>query len=208
VVGKPGLPVVFETIGVAAPYATLDGAVSNVTMSNGNLTATHINATNNSGTRSTALKTSGKYYFEVVLTTFAATASNTVGIILSSGTYTQMVSSGLASTVYNPGTGGIFSNGAFSTRTLGAAVAGDLIGIAIDLDGRKGWFRKNGGNWNGQPIGVENPATGLGIVVIASGSYAPVLGFGVQANDVTTANLGGSAFVGAVPAGFTSGWPA
>ena len=56
VVGKPGMPVVYETIGVAAPLSmrrSIPRRATGVTLSNGNLTATHTSApiTGGSGRR-------------------------------------------------------------------------------------------------------------------------------------------------------------
>jgi hypothetical protein len=87
---------------------------------------------------------------------------------------------------------------------------GTLTGIAVDLDARKTWFRKGAaGNWNGLVIGSENPAAGLGGVVMAATiSFLPVVVFGPGAGSDYILNAGASAFVGAVPSGFTAGWPA
>jgi hypothetical protein len=57
---------------------------------------------------------------------------------------------------------------------------------------------------------VENPDTGTGGVVIPAGTIVPIVVFGGGGgvpNNVVTANFGASAFSGAVPSGFTSGWP-
>src|SRR4051812_16638591 len=48
------------------PFAALDTPSSNVTLSSGNLTATH-NDTAVGGARCTAFKTSGKYFFSVTV---------------------------------------------------------------------------------------------------------------------------------------------
>jgi hypothetical protein len=75
-------------------WATFDGATANVTMSNGNLTATMNSNSADGGARSTSNKSSGKYYFE-----FTAVAPNgfadAVGIILSTGTFVDMQSNQL-----------------------------------------------------------------------------------------------------------------
>jgi hypothetical protein len=193
--------------GTGAPaYATLDGTATNVTLSNGNLTATHSNTSTNSGAVSTAMKGTGKRYFEATFTT-TPSAGDGIGILLSSGTFTDMISVGSNTSVQFAGSGGIiYSNGGSSGMSTGAIANGDKISAAIDLDNRRGWFRRNGGNWNGS--GTANPATNTGGFTIQSGSFAPAVGFttGGSGNSVTL-NLGATAFTYTVPAGFTSGWP-
>jgi len=200
--------------GAPVVYATLDGAAVATTMSNGNLTATHNAATTADGVRSTALKTSGKYYFEVTRGVNGANpggATCFMGIILSTGLVGDPATGTNVSACYPNQAGGVYSNNTFTNKTVGAAVApGDLVGIAIDLDNRKAWFCKNNLNWLNAVIGSENPATNTGGVVIAAGSWTPAVGFlgsGAVVGDSFTANFGASAFSGTVPSGFTSGWP-
>jgi hypothetical protein len=181
--------------------ATLDGAATNVTMSNGNLTATHSTHDSNSGVRSTATKTTGKYYFEA---TVSMDASNScVGIILSTGTYFNLVTFGHDCVITGKGTGNILANNANSGKTLGAIAAGSVIGVAIDFGGRLAWLRKSGGNWNGDA--AANPATGAnGVAFPATVAFTPVVGFGAEATgfDTATFNFGQSTFANAAPSGF------
>jgi hypothetical protein len=200
--------------GAPLPLTTWDsGTVSNVTLSNGNLTATHSNTTDNSGARSTAGKNGGKLYFEVAATDLDGNA-DAIGIITAAGTFTNFVTNGTNCAAVYRNTGNIFTNNANSGRTLGALVDGDVIGVAVDLDNDKVWFRKApSGLWNGQAIGSQDPAANIGGASISSFSsttMAPAIGFGgpsTQAGDNMTANFGATAFVGAVPTGFTAGWP-
>lgn len=205
-----GLPVAYETIGVAAPMvaATLNGASSGVTLSNGNLTAAYVSGSA-AGGRSASLKNTGKYYFETTIGQHSNTGSSNdcVGVLLSSGTYVDFLN-GTNSAMARFSTGGIFSNNAASGKNMGVAVTADVVGSAIDLDNRRCWFRKGAaGLWNGLAIGSANPATNVGGDVIAAGSFAPAVGFNWIAGDSQTANFGAAAFSGAVPAGFTAGWP-
>jgi hypothetical protein len=199
----------FAVAKVGSTSATFDGTPSNVTLTNTNLTATHANTTNNSGARSNSNQSTGKFYFEVAVTTTHG-AFDCVGILTAAGTYTDLVTSGVNCMAIYKGTGNISSNNANSGRTLGAIALGDTIGVAVDLAARRGWIRKNGGNWNGLAIGSENPATGLGgVVVAATVSFAPAVGFGgsgTAANDAMTANFGDTAFQAAAPVGFAN-WP-
>jgi SPRY domain len=194
---------------VLAPsgLASFDGAVSAVNVSNDNLTATHASAANNAGVRSLSLKSTGKFYFEVAMTTTHG-AFDCAGILTSSGLFVDLVANGANCVVAYKNTGNIFSNNANSGKTLGAMAAGDVLGFAIDLTARKGWVRKNGGNWNGLAIGSENPATGLGgVTIAATATFAPAVGFGgtgTAAGDEMTANFGGTSFAATAPAGFTN----
>jgi hypothetical protein len=189
----------------AAAFATFDGTASNATLSNGNLTGTHANTNNNSGARSTTLLSSGKYYFEVTVGNTHG-LNDSAGVLLSTGTYTDLVTNGLNCVVVNLANGALFGNNVASTKSLPAIGAGDVIGIAIDLGNRNGWFRKNGGNWNGLAIGSENPATNAGGVPIASsGSFSPAIGFGGTSSasgDNMTANFGVTSFAFTPPSGF------
>lgn len=203
-------PVVFETIGVAAPvtYASFDGVATNVTLSNNNLTATHSTSTSGSGARSLALKTTGKYYYEVVGNS-APGAGDAVALGSAAATYVQLTgnTAGQYVVVYQS-TGVIFVSTTNSGKNIASLLAGMVAGIAVDLDARLLWVRSNNGNWNGDP--AANPATGVGgITVTAAISFAPMVGYGATAaGHAMTANFGASAFSGAVPAGFTPGWPA
>jgi hypothetical protein len=83
-------------------------------------------------------------------------------------------------------------------------LAGDVIGIAVDLNARLIWFRRNGGNW--YVDAAANPTTGTNGVTIAGVlAYAPVVTFGgsgTVANDAFTANFGQSAYTTPAPSGF------
>jgi hypothetical protein len=208
VVGMPGLPVVFDTIGVAPSFATFDPATvsaGDVTLSNGNLTVTHATATANVGVR--GISASGKYYFEV--THVSGAAGDAVGLVTTTGTYGNVLA-GTNCTVAFTTSGNISSNNGASGKNIGTLTpASTVIGVAVDLTARKAWFRKGAGNWNGLAIGSENPATGLGGVTVApTVSFMPVVAFGASAGgDSYTVNFGATAFANAAPAGF-SNWPA
>lgn len=210
-----GTPVVYETIGVAPPvaWATLNGAVSPaVVVSNGGLTVTHTTQTSSLGAASASFKATGKYYFEVVqqVTTHAG---NGFGILLSTGTFAQ-AATGTNSVEIADGGGStttiIWANNVSTGKNLGAYVLTDVFKFAFNLDIRRAWICRNNGLWNA--TAGDDPATAVGGVVIAAGSFSPHVVFGTGGpgteTDAFTFNLGQSAFVGAVPAGFTAGWPA
>lgn len=219
VVGKPGMPVVFETIGVVAPvtYAAMDVPLAtSVTLSGNNLIVTNTGTTSfDQGARvaNAACKSTGKRYFEITLTTLLAGGSGKgVGVVDVGTSYTNFGSSALHGAGMYTGSGNIWTNGGNSSVSLGARSTGNVIGIAADFDNGKIWFRvAPAGNWNNNV--ANDPATNVGGIACVTPTYTmgPICTFGGTggtAGNVFTFNLGASAFVGAVPAGFTSGWPA
>lgn len=178
-------------------------------LSSGNLTAISSSAAGVHGVASVDGKTTGKYYVEVTIggTTFA---SNTgLGINTLSPSWASSPAATNASYTYFT-TGNIWYNGAFTSFTLGAVVAGNVIGIAVDLDNNKVWYRKGAGNWNGNA--THNPATNTGGIslstVAAAGRYW-FLSAVADANSTASyaLNAGDTAFTQTVPSGFTAGWP-
>ena len=106
--------------------------------------------------------------------------------------------------------GAIFLDGATTGSTIGTITSGTVVGIAVDCDQRLIWFRSGAaGNWNGSA--GANPATGVGgILVTAQGRGIPIYptAWLIGGSEQTTANFGDTAFVGAVPSGYTSGFTA
>jgi hypothetical protein len=204
-----GMPVAYETIGVAAAItpATFNGTPSaGVVMSNGNLTATHGTINPSTGVSSASLLSAGKYYFEVIVQV-TTTSANAMGIMSAGSTFgTTDVQTLWTSLNLGPSTI-IWSNGLSTGKNLGAAAVGDVFGFAVDLTARLAWVRRNNGSWNND--GTANPTTGVGGVVIGAGSFAPAVKFtNGAATDAFTGNFGASAFANPVPSGFTAGWPA
>ena len=189
--------------GGGTTYATFDGTPTNVTVSNDGLTATH-SSSGVGSVISTEFFSTGKFYFEVVLQT-STTNADSVGVIKSASAVTTANITGVS---LGSGSALIYSNGVNTGISLGVSAVGDRYDMAIDLTARQGWIRRNGGNWNGS--GTANPATNVGGVTIAATvTFAPYAAFNAGANsNAMTANFGASAFSGAVPSGFTPGWPA
>jgi hypothetical protein len=196
------------------PTVTWDSAtVTSVTLSGGNLVATNTGTTSASqGAHvvSTSGKTTGKYYFEQTITTSNAGINRGVGIGTTASTYTNMGGSATTGVNMYWGSGAIWANGANTGIILTGGVSpGGVVGIAVDLDNRKIWFRVTpSGNWNNS--GTANPATNVGGITVPAGTMIPFSTFGGTsgaAGNVLTANFGASTFNGAVPSGFTPGWP-
>jgi hypothetical protein len=202
---------------------TFDPAsVQSVTLSGGNLVATNTGTTGtNQGAQALAssAKSSGKYYWE---TTYNIWGDGSVFCLygcalIPTGTsaYNTAGTTGIGGARIAI-TGAITANGT-GGGTLGSLSQGDTIAIAVDIAALKIWFRGvagpdfgTPGQWNGSAINGD-PATGAGGTTIIGGSLVPAVCFGgtggVSGNR-QTANFGGSAFLAAVPAGFTAGWPA
>lgn len=182
---------------------------ANITLSGGNLIATF---SNNfiGGARAAHSQTTGKYYFEVT-----ANQMNYGGGGIGMANATIDMTSVVPSTVATGTTGLRTSNGSIYVNgvagpALAPITAGMVICVAVDLGARLIWYRQGAaGQWNGS--GAANPGTGVGGVTLTSlggGSLAAFPWFSSGNNgDKATANFGDSAFVGAVPSGFTAGFP-
>ena len=174
----------------------------NVTLSSLNLKAT--TSTASAGVRAVNSKNAGKYYFEITYTT-VNTNTFTSGLSLSSASLPAPAAGALT---VSRSSGNISVNNVSSGSSLGIIAPGSVVGIAVDITGKLAWLRiAPSGNWNGS--GTANPATGTGGVNITSISTGPLFPlFAGASADAATANFGDSAFSGAVPSGFTAGWPA
>lgn len=214
--GKPGLGVVFVNADggpVTPPItpATFNGTPSGlVTVTNGGRTVAHNNSSSQEGVCSRSGYSSGKYYFELTLQGSVSSAEGIGVAPFTSGAWADPGGNAIAGFGLNLGTAGstiIYSNNVSSGKNLGTAAVGNVFGFALDLTAKLGWVSKNGGNWNNDA--AANPATGVGGVTIPAGTLAPYVRFAAGgATDAVTGNFGASAFAGAVPSGFTSGWPA
>jgi SPRY domain len=211
------------TVVPAFTAATWDPATATaVTLSGGNLVVTSTTSSGDQGARGANAvgKTSGKYYFEVTLTTETSGGNTGFGIGTTASTYTAMGNNATAGgQVYL--NGGIYANGSNSGFAVANPVNGHVIGVAVDLTAHKIWFRNHnnpdpggaggvGTGWNGiaaaSPPYAQDPNTGAGGITIPSGTIVPFCTFNASGN-VFTANFGASAFAFTVPSGFTSGWP-
>lgn len=205
-VAAGGMPVVYDTIGIVVPFVgtTWNPAdkTAGMTLTNNNLTTS--SSISNSGVRSIKGVSAGKYYVEFTATWLSGSTSVGVGI---ASTLFSAVPTNQCSVLL---TGNINLNGSNTGKTLGALGAGAVIGMALDASGKLIWFRKGAaGLWLGS-AGAD-PAAGIGgqdISAIAAGALFCWISQGSSTGEVTVANFGASAFVGAVPSGYTAGWPA
>ena len=182
----------------ASNYAILSpiwsGTTSSIggTWSNGNLKYTNT-STNQLALSSFALPSSGKYYWEVTLTTISGGYPNSnpkFGIC--DGTY---YTSGLGAW-YVRADGLKYNQSSTSSSCFGSAfTGGDVAGFAVDMDNQTITFYKN------------NTAGASGFTSILTGATGNILYpfvSGSQANDVFDANFGQRPFAYTPPSGFKS----
>lgn len=173
---------------------------ANVTLSNGDLTASSTGVSGNGLiVRSTTGKTNGKWYWEITVGS-TNPSRNLNGVLRSTTALASFLGAYPTSWSYY-GDGRKFTN--FSGTAYGSSyTAGDVIGIALDLDNGKIWFSKNG-TWQNS----GDPAAGTGEAF--SGLSGTIhAGFSNDASGNTTnatANFGATAFAYSPPSGFTAG---
>lgn len=176
-----------------------------ILLSNSNRTATIDTGTtaSSAAVRCDSAESTGKLYFEVEsdyqtdgsMAIMVATLGATLGDDISSANVWGYQSDGA--------TGGDTASG----PTLASYTAGDVVGIALDLDAGKIWFSKNG-TW----LNSGNPATGASpVFTFTGGGYtlAPYLGLYADVGPPPPPVAATAAFTDAdlqysLPAGFTA----
>lgn len=171
-----------------ATYATLNPSDkgANISLSNGNKTGTLTTTDGYQTVRSTISVTSGKWYWEVVFTGVNAAL---FGIANASATLTNFVGSDangwayfVSAQKYNNGTG----------TAYGATWAsGDVIGVALDMDGGTLIFNKNN-------VSQGTAFTGLTGTIFAAMSINKV-------SESFTVNFGATALTYSPPGGYNAG---
>ena len=183
--------------------------LSGVTLSGSNLIATSNSSTGSSNmnwVRAADFQQTGKFYWEITMTTWAG--ANTAACLATKACVPATWNAAGLLAIYNDGDIRIAGNVIVSGFT--GLVSGAVMCFALDLTNGLFWARVGAaGNWNASS--TANPVTGAGGVSLATmgvggafGAY-PAATF-TAASDKVTANFGGSAFAGVVPAGFTSGF--
>jgi len=171
---------------VRGNYSTLNPLFVNntypITYSNGNLNATRAGG-GQGGITNTFGMSSGKWYWEVVFSTF----TYNIGITTNPAGSTTG-SEGLAG--YNGGGGtsiGLQPNGVLRTNgTAGSTytswTTGDVMGIALDMDGGNLYFYKNGTVMNsGSPVATSLTGSTWFFITSAESGASLVANFGQRA---------------------------
>ena len=160
---------------------------SNVTLSNGNLTATGSATSGNvRGNFGRTTGSSTKFYYELTLTSVAGGGSCYAGFGLSTASLTTSV--GGAGSAADRVVNGNTTVGSTASNNVGAAAAGNVLGLGLDLSTRLMTVYKNG-----------VPAASQIAIALGAGTYYPMITVG--SGDVVIANFGASSFI-ALPSGF------
>lgn len=175
----------------ATTYATWNPAdkSTHITLTAGNLTATNDTSGTDGAVRSTISKSSGKWYWE--LTGLSGTNCDIVGIALGTASIAA------SATGFDPNSWGFYPCSAglkFNNSASGGAyganiVGGDVVGVALDMDGGTVTIYKNG-------VSQGTMYTGL------SGAMFASVGNG---GTNVTANFGATALSFTPPAGYCAG---
>lgn len=202
--------------GVMTQMATLSpatvGGTGAYAFSNGNLSATRTDAGSSvAAVRSPSGRSAGKFYFEAKI---VGGLDGGWGVIQTNQAFGAVpgVDSGMVALAkLDQWTGNVFVNSATASGTIigsgGPHIAsGDWVGVAVDLDNKKIWFRSAGHtSWNNN--GAANPGTNTGGLDISGMTFPLQPWFETYAAaSAITANFGQSAYAMTVPSGFGN-WP-
>jgi hypothetical protein len=222
---NPNLSCVFNSVAgivsnvkmLGVSYAHLDqekttaNASEQVGLLEGNTVIKKIAGPSISASRANIGKTSGKWYFEVKIESVGGSgvSNSTIGFGTATSSLTNYVGVETGANISYGYDGslisgaGKFYTGGTPSGTPAAYIAGDIIGVAIDLDNHKLWFSKNG-VWQtagGDPGAGTNPAfasiSAVTLYPMISLRYSPIL---------YRANFGQNHFSYPVPTGFNPGW--
>ena len=188
------------------------------------------NATFGEGARGTVYKsTSGKFYWEATVGTAgilvgigiakqstllaSGAAGGAGGIVGRNGGITYRPCSGSVLYIASGSVGLVINEGVAAASSSGAMASTHVVAVAVDFTGQLIWLKNlsqtsTSGQWNlnlnGDPAAGTN---GISIASFAGILMAPVAVVQYSGTGgIATINPGTSAFTGAVPAGFTSGW--
>jgi hypothetical protein len=181
---------------------------SQIVLSNGNLTATNTaGGSGDQGVRSTDSKAASKVYFEVQPSATAGGADSGFGVALAAATFPGLGSNAASGAIIYNNSRNVWINGTQVGTAVLTFSAGDWIGVAVDQVNNSIWFRNasTNSNWNGS--GTANPATNTGGLSISGISGSLFIACVVQVTNVSpayTMNAGASAFVNAIPSGFSA----
>lgn len=162
---------------------------ANITLSNGNLTATNAGTNAWVGVRPTTTKTTGKWYWEVTLGQTTEATGTVVGVIDIAAAF-----NGDSNIIggYLTGQGGYKYDYDAGTSAQGSSVANDVIGLAWDIGARTlAVYRNN-------TLKFTCTSASIGTVADTAVFEAYTL------NDACTVNFGGSAFTYTPPSGFSA----
>lgn len=177
-----------------------------VALSGDDLVATFDAISADCGIRCVDGKVAGKFYAEVAITGYIGGNIN-VAVQTRQPSWADANTSDLRGAYCYAGFN-IYFNGSDTGLSVGGWAAGDTIGVALDLDNAKVWFRKNGGLWNGNAgHDPETNSGGIDLSSIAGHPWFLYAGANPTSESVFSANFGDAAFDDPAPSGFIAGWP-
>jgi hypothetical protein len=176
---------------VRGNYATYNsaGSAPSVTLSNGNLDASHGAFSSTTGAASTFGVSSGKWYWEVTINAISSGAPY-IGIVRSDQLYpfTTFFANNTQGYAYR--STGVKRNNSTETSYGASYTSGDVIGVALDMDAGTIVFYKN------------NTSQGTAFSSL-SGTFIPIDANGTSGGTYTsTINFGQRAFAYTAPSGF------
>lgn len=171
----------------AATFVTWNPADkgTTTTLSSGNLTTSQ---TGTNGARATLGKSSGKWYWEITITSGINAVFGVGTSVAGLTTYPGGDAAGAGYYQYN----GNFITGGSSTAYGTSATTGDVIGVALDVGGGTITFYKN------------NVSQGTNAISIGAGAVYPMIGSAGSVGVVDFANFGATTLSYSPPAGYQS----
>jgi hypothetical protein len=171
---------------------------SGVTLSNADLTASTAASAINA-VRTTTSKAAGKYYIEFTIDV-AVGGSFVCGPIVGNASMplTNFADVGGNGIVYWQD-GRVFRAGVLQ-GTIQTFASGDVVGVALDLDNKKIWYRRGAGAWNNNA--GHNPATNAGGFSVSAITGNLFAGWQGSTTSQATLNPGSSTYAYPAPAGF------
>ena len=172
--------------------------VVSLTLSSDLLTATSNAFAPGAAVRTVVGAGSGKYYFELDCSGWSSAWAGLVqpSIAVSASTGAVAVNAG----------GLVYVNGSNISSVLPGISTATLC-IAVDLTNSLIWFRVGPtGSWNASSGTANNPATGVGGYSFST-LTGPLFPYFASPSTTGQAVVIRTSFLGAVPSGFTAGWP-
>src|ERR1019366_6052823 len=171
-----------------------------VVLSNGNLTATS-DGSAGQGVRGTNSHSSGKYYFEVTIS--SDNGGGNIFVAIASAAWVLNTFPGIAdanSSGYASQSARIYANSGGTAIVATGYTTGAVISVAVDITNNLVYFALNG-VWQNSAV----PSSGAnGVDYITTAAVYPAAEFNVTEIGAVTLNTGASAFSYAVPSGFSS----
>jgi len=183
-------------------YAVLNPLKNALTLSAANLNWVGISS-GGKNAFSSIVPSSGKWYFETLITNTSASGNWGIGLCndLNASTTTPIWSSASGWMLLSGGGGanlGKYHNGSSTTIYSAASSIGAIIGVAFDIDAGKIWFSRNNVWLEGDPSSGTTPSYSD-----LSGTVQ-VVAYGYDSNDQGSINFGQRPFTYTPPSGYVA----